>query len=210
MYVDLLLLAIFFGTVASLAMAGIWTNFLTLVNVVTSALLAVNYFEPLAIYLQGLDGSYTYLLDFLSLWGIFGASMAILRAITDAISKVKVKFIKQVDLGVGIALACWVGWVLVCFTATTLHTAPLSRNYLGFQKMPETRLLFGLAPDHRWLGFVQKESQGALYRNVSVKHPDGAITKGNPFDPQGEYVFKYAERRARFEKEAGATVTATP
>ena len=210
MYINLLLLAIFVGCAASLATAGLWSNFITLVNVITAALLAVNYWEPLADWLQAKDSSYTYLFDFVALWGIFGVGMGLLRPVTDALSKVKVKFIKPVDLGVGIFLACWVGWVLVCFATMTLHTAPLSRTFLGFQKTPETRMFFGLAPDHTWLGFVQKESQGALARNIQVKHPDGKLTNGNKFDPDGEFILKYGERRARFEKEPGITVGGMP
>jgi Colicin V production protein len=210
MYSNLLLLAIFGGCVASQAKAGIWSNFITLVNVITAALLAVNYWEPLANWLQSNAASLTYLLDFISLWLIFGVSMGVMRAATDSLSQVKVKFKKPIDTGVGIFLACWIGWVVVCFTTMTLHTAPLSRTFLGFQETPQSRMLFGLAPDHTWLGFVQKESQGTLARNVRVRHPDGTLTAGNKFDPKGEFILKYGERRGRFERELGTTIGDTP
>lgn len=200
MNVNLLLLGGFVGITAALAQAGIWSNLLTLVNVITAGLLAVNYYEPLANWLQTQAPSYTYLLDFLALWAVFALAMGVLRAATDAVSTVKVKFQKSVDLGVGIFLAAWIAWLVVGFAALTLHTAPLSRNFLGFQPTPESRMFYGLAPDHTWLGFVQKESQGALARGVTLKYPDGHEESGNKFDPQGEFILKYGERRASFEK----------
>ncbi len=80
MYINLLLLAIFAGCVACLATGGLWSNFIMLVNVITAALLAVNYFEPLAGWLQGIDSSFMYVFDFVALWGIFGVSVGLLRA----------------------------------------------------------------------------------------------------------------------------------
>ena len=71
-------------------------------------------------------------------------------------------------------------------------------------------MLFGFAPDHTWLGFVQKESQGALADGRRFKGPDGTMTDGNKFDPEGKFILKYSERRGRFEKEPGLTVESTP
>jgi len=201
MYINLLLILIFAACMASLAQAGIWSNLITLINVITAALLAVNYWEPAADWLESKDNSYTYLLDFVVLWGIFGFSAAFLRAATDSLSKVKVRFKKPIDTGVGIFLACWIGWVLICFTTMTLHTAPLALNFMGFQPEPSSRMFIGPAPDHVWLGFVQKESTGALSRKAVVKQADGKVTTGSrKFDPDGEFILKYGDRRAKLEE----------
>ncbi len=160
--INLLLLVVFGAVVATGVKAGVWSNVIRLFNTITAGLLAVNYFEPLADLLDGFDSSYQYLTDFLSLWAIFAVSAGLLRAITDAISRVKVKFIKQVDLGLGIFFACWTGWIMVGFTAMTLHTAPLARDFLGFQPTPKSAMFLGfLEPDRMWLGFARKESLGA-------------------------------------------------
>lgn len=207
MNVDILLLVLFLVVAGSLAMAGLWSNLLTLVNVIFAGLLAVSCYEPLAKWLDGQMASLTYIWDFVALWLIFAAAMGLSRAVTDAVSPVKVKFKRPVDQAGGILLACWVAWVVVCFTTLTLHTAPLSRNFLGFQPEPSSRMFFGLAPDHRWLGFVQKESTGALARTATLKFPDGHQETGpNKFDPQGEFVLKYSERRSKFEKLPGFRV----
>ena len=197
MYLTLLLLAIFLCCIGFTIQNGLWGNAILLINVVTGALIAVNFFEPLADYLQSLEKTYTYLFDFLAMWLVFAVATGILRAFTDKLSTVKVKFRKPFDQIGGIVLGAWVGWVMVCFTLMSLHTAPLARKFMqeAFQPEPESRMFFGLAPDRQWLGFSQKMSQGAFSR-------------GETFDEFGEYILKYGERRARFENEPQARVQA--
>jgi hypothetical protein len=188
MYLTLLLLVIFFCCIGFTVQNGIWGNGILLIIVVSAGLLAVNYFEPLANYLQSLEPSYTYLFDFLAFWAVFALSAGLLRALTDKLSTVKVKFRKPFDQIGGLILGAWVGWVMVCITLMSLHTAPLARNFMqgAFQEKPDSRMFFGLAPDRTWLGFAQKSSEGAF-------------STGQVFDPLGEYILKYSERRARFE-----------
>ena len=197
MFINLLLLLIFVACFASLMSGGLWSNTLTLVNVVTAAFLATNYFEPLAEYFEKQDPSFTYLWDFLAIWLIFGVSMIALRALTDAMSTVKVRFFVPVEKAGGILMACWVAWIVVCFTTMTLHTAPLARSFLGgsFQPDPDSKMLFGLGPDRVWLGWVHRESKGSLSRLGDVV----------PFDARGDFIIRYGERRAEFEKQLTLT-----
>ena len=109
---------------------GMWSNAIRLINVVTAALLATNFFEP-AGPLAGRHGRrrYTYLWDFLALWGLFALFMLILRTVTDQVSRVKVRFLNVADQIGSTVFALWIGWVLVCFTMMTLHTAPLGPQF---------------------------------------------------------------------------------
>ena len=195
MYLNLILAAVFFACIATMSQTGLWTNAIVLFNVMTSALIATTLFEPVAAWLQTKEASYTYFWDFLSLWGVFAISMFALGSITNMISRVKVKFRKPVDQAGGIFFAAWVGWVMVCFTTFSMHTAPLVRSFFGgtFQPSPTDKMFFGQGPDRQWLGFVHKESQGAL-------------SGSSVFDPNAEFILKYGERRARFEKEQTARV----
>jgi len=193
----LLLLVILFACVARLFAEGMWSNAIRLINVVTAALLAVNFFEPVARWLDGMEPSYTYIWDFLALWGLFAVFMSVLRAATDQVSKVKVKFLGLADRIGSVVLALWIGWVMVCFTMMTLHTAPLGRNFLfdGFQA--EQRMFFGLAPDRQWLGFVQKQSMGAFAQSAT---PEEWQREKFVFDPQADFMPKYTARRAAVQK----------
>ena len=196
----LLLFVIFFACVASLYREGMWSNAVRLIDVVTAALLATNFWEPVARALEGGQPTFTYMLDFIVLWGLFGVFMVILRAATDFLSRVKVRFIKLAERIGSASFAVLIGWVMLSFATMTLHTAPLGRNFLfdGFQ--PESRMLAGLAPDRRWLGFMQKMSYGAFSRSVPAGEPEKYV-----FDPRAEFMPKYATRRADLEAQLDST-----
>ncbi|HTM56305.1 MAG TPA: hypothetical protein VL175_19905 [Pirellulales bacterium] len=200
MFTSILLIVIFFACFTSFMNSGMWSNTIALVNVLTAGLLATNYFEPLADYFEGLDSSFTYVWDFVALWVLFGGAMLLLRMATDFMSPLRVKFYVPVEKVGGPFMAIWVSWIIVCFTTMTLHTAPLARNFLGgsFQSDPDARMLFGLGPDRVWLGWVHRESRGALSRLGQLA----------PFDPRGEFIYRYADRRAEFEKLNGLSPAA--
>lgn len=197
MYLTLVLSVVFFICMAFLYNGGLWSNAITLINVMTSGLMATSLFEPLTVWLQAKEPSYTYVWDFLAFWAVFAGTMGILRAITDNLSKVKVRFKKPVDVAGGLIFAVWIGWVMVSFTLTTLHTAPLARNSFGgaFTPTPMSNMFLGFAPDRQWLAFVHKMSRGTFARSQQ-----------NPFDPTGEFILKYGARREQFESKI-ATVT---
>ena len=193
MYVLIVLVLIFVAVFASVFTQGLWSNTLTLVNVLTAALVATNYFEPLADFFDRQESSYSYVYDFLALWLIFGVTALVLRVFTDYMSKVKVRFFMPLEKAGGIFMALWVSWIVVCFATMTLHTAPLARNFLGggFQPEPNSKMLFGLAPDRVWLGWMHRESKGTLSR----------FDRMAAFDHNGSFILRYGDRRANFEKQ---------
>lgn len=203
MTLTLVLFVIFFACVACLYTEGMWGNAIRLINVVTSALLATSLWEPAARWLDGWNDSFTYLWDFLTLWGLFVIFMIVFRLATDFLSKVKVRFLTLADRIGGAILSVWIGWVMVCFTLMTMHTAPLARNFMweGFQ--PEQQMFFGLAPDRKWLGFTQKMSLGSFCRSGTQK----GTSERTVFDPKAEFMPKYATRRAELESHNRTTGT---
>lgn len=205
----LLLLVVFVFCFAFVFNEGTWSNTIRLINVVAAALVATNYFEPAAAMLEDSLPSFTYYADFLALWGLFALSMAVMRGMTDFISKVKVRFRKIVDQVGSPLLAACIGWVMICFTAMTLHTAPLARDFLGGSFKAEQKMFLGFAPDRKWLGFVQLLSRGALSQPPSSedvqKVPAWGTDKTRTFDPYGEFMPKYATRRANLEEHVKST-----
>jgi uncharacterized membrane protein required for colicin V production len=193
----ILMFVIVLATVGVLYTDGIWSNAIRLINVVTAALLATNFFEPVARWLDDWNASYTYLWDFLAIWALFVFFMVIFMQITAAVSNVAVRFIKVVDQVGGVVLSLWIGWIMVCFTMTTLHAAPLSKNFLfgGFQ--PQERMILGFAPDRQWLGFMQKESAGAFARSAT---PEEERQEKFVFDPHADFLPNYNARREAIEK----------
>ncbi len=199
----LFLIAIFFVCFGFLFGEGMWSNAIRLLNVLTAALLAMNFFEWAARVLEGWGDSFTYMWDFLALWGLFALFLAVLRGATDYISQVKVRFRKITDRIGSPVFAALIGWVMVCFTATSLHTAPLARNPFGGSFQPEQRMFLKLAPDRKWLAFVQSLSRGSFSHAATAEEmrqdPDWAEDKTRTFDPRSEFMPKYATRRASLE-----------
>ena len=198
MYINIALLVVFLAVLASLVREGLWSNAIKLFNVMTAAMLATNYFEPLADWLTAKQPTYTYVWDIIAVWAIFCVSMGVMQTITDRISRVQVRFRKPVETAGGIFFACWVGWIMICFTTFTLHLAPLSRSFLGdsFQTAPDTEMFFGLAPDRKWLSFMHSMSDNG---SLAKSHAPGDTT--SVFDPDADFIFKYAASRDRFEQQ---------
>lgn len=202
MLLSFLLLIVFLACVGFGYRNGMWSNAIRLVNVITAALVATNFFEPTADWLQGFFGSYQYFVDIVCLWGLFVITLGGLSLATDAASRVRVRFATIVDRAGTVLISAWVGWVMVGFTLFTLHTAPLPREFLGGSFRAEQPMFFGMAPDRQWLAFVHKLSRGPLCRSATT---DQWRREATVFDPSGEFMIKYASRRAALEQHAEKT-----
>ena len=83
MMLTIFVLAIIMTCIAMMLAEGLWSNSLSLVNAVFAAMIATNYFEPLADFMDGQAPSYTYFSDFLSLWLLFAFGFTLIREFTD-------------------------------------------------------------------------------------------------------------------------------
>jgi hypothetical protein len=182
---------------------GLWGAAILFCNVLMAAVLATNFFEPVANWLESMLSGYTYWCDFVAVWLCFALFVVILRLVSDYFaSRHRVRFKKPLDVGGGLFFAGWIGWLMVQFTFFTLHLAPLERNPMGFQEKPETRNFFGLGPDRNWIAFVHNLSKnGSLNRTPPQSDPNAYV-----FDPQGDFILKYGSRRKAFEAEPGLGV----
>jgi hypothetical protein len=192
----LVLLLIFLIVVGLLWLQGLWSNAITLINTTLAAMVALNYFEPVANLLDKQFPSYTYLWDFLALWGLFALTFGVLRLATDMLSRRRVTFEFWTEMVGRSVLAIWVAWIFIGFTCATLHTAPLDANFMGFQQKYDSGNFLGMSPGKQWLGFMQSRSQGALSR-------------GTPrvFDQKSDFILKYHQRRVDFAKEGDYRVS---
>lgn len=176
---------------------GMWNNCLTLINVLISAMLAMNLFEPAADALDDALPSFTFVWDYLAIWLLFGLFYISLRGATDAASKVRVKFIMPIEQTGRVLSVVAIGWIMVCLTLTSLHTAPLARTAVrgGFQAKPMSNNFLGMAPDRMFLGFLHSRSKTVLSNNPPT-----------PFDEKGEFIFKYGGRRQLFSEQEAVRV----
>ena len=193
MILNLVLLTVFIAVTLMLTREGLWTGLVTLLNVLLAASVATAWYEVLANFLERHLPSYTYLLDSLSIWAIFSVVLLVLREVTDRTSRTKVKFLRQVEFFGAPAIAMIVGWLMVAFTAASLHTAAVPRDIV--QPTPEKNLFFGLAPDRKWLQWV---------RNASRRGPFGS--PDHPVDSDARFILRYADRRLKLEGEEALRV----
>jgi len=171
---------------------GLWSNAIALVNVVLAGLLAMNFYEWLAKFMTNYsDGLHPYVafFDFLALWICFILCMVIFRAITDVVSRVRVRFLKIVDQVGGIVLSLCIGWVMIGFTLVSLHAAPLAQYPLFGAFQPQNSMFLGMfAPDREWLGFTRYQSKYGYCR---------AGDKDDSFPP--DFIEKQLLRRYHVE-----------
>jgi hypothetical protein len=185
-----LMLLILATCVGTLYTEGMWSNAIRFINVATAAILAMNFFEPAALWLEDYASSFTFVWDFAALWGLFILFLVLSVELTNRISRVKVRFLKIVDQIGGSAFAFLIGWTMICFVMASLHVAPMSRAFLFGGFKAETKMFGGLSPDRQWLGFVKKLSRGAFSQSPVAE-----------FDPNNDFMKKYASRRSRLQEQ---------
>lgn len=200
----LFLFLLFVIVAAALWFQGLWSNAVTLINLLVAMLIATNLWEPICTLIESFGaGSFTYLLDFVVLWFLFVFFFVFLRLITDLLSRTRVKFEMPVEMAGRSILAIWCAWLIVCFTAFSLQMAPLnSVEPLGAWGTPNQASFLFVSPDRLWLRFMQSRSRGALARGnfSNSTHSDDLPAAANveAFDSKSEFPVNYRERRAKY------------
>ena len=205
----LLCVIVLAACVGFLSRDGLWSNAIQLVNVVFAGLLAMNFYEPLANFMTtygdkpGAPGalhSYVSFFDFLALWICFVLFAVIFRAATDAVSRVRMRFLKIVDFYGGIVLSLCIGWVMVGITLVSLHAGPLAQYPLLGSFQPQNSMFLGmLAPDREWLGFTKYQSWGPFCRSVGEEQSEQCVFPPNSIDNR-DFIEKHLTRRMHVEK----------
>lgn len=215
--IDIVLILIVGIVTWCVASEGVWGAAFILISVLLSGLFAMNCFEPLAGFLEGLGGGprWGYFCDIIALLGLFAGGVFALRAATEYLMPTYVQVHPLIhDVGRwGLGLAA--GYLTMAVLATSLHTAPMPQSFAGFNPGPNNRMLFGLAPDRQWLAFTQYVSEhsmakgrvprifdGAQFRLVQPSGADALTPTAVPV--WSSFPIRYADRRAHFASGAAA------
>ena len=198
MYVAVYLIVLFAG-LAMTVREGVWSNALTLINVIISGLVAFGFYSPIVAYLDEdvTKGQHTYWLDFAIIWALYAVMMIILRSLTAAASKTRLRFKNPIDTYAGPAIGFAAAWVLAAFTLATLHTSPMPKNQFGGKLVytDADTASFITQPDAAWLMFVERMSPATALGSSST---DGFSAKA--------FVKIYTDRREKFDKSEGLIV----
>jgi len=193
-------LSVLFAALAMMVREGLWSNTLSLINIIVSGLVAFGFYSPLAIWLDEMtDGQNTYWLDFVCLWVLFIVAMIITRLLTGVASRTRMRFKNPIDPVGGPLVGLIAAWVLAAFVTATLHTSPMPKDAFGgklVHSQDDVASAFALTcPDVGWLRFVEK---------VSVPVSLGSDGTDR-FSARG-FVRIYEDHRTKFEQADGLRV----
>lgn len=166
------------------AAEGIWGAAQIFLAVLFSALVAFNFFEPLAIVLgRFIPDQYS---DYVALVGLFTVVVFVLRLAAEQIAQTYIQVIPAVDTAGRWAFGVLTGYVTMAFLLAALHTAPLPREFAGFA--PERNNFLGMAPDRQLLGFMQYVSERPLCWQYRENVAGQSVLVSNAFDGRFESV----------------------
>ena len=213
--IDLILILIFAGVTWAVAGEGPWGAIMVFFSVLLAGLLAMNIFEPVAEMLQRVLPGYEWQhrVDIIALLGVFSISAWGLREVTDRIMPT------SLDVSGLVYEARWLfgaatGYMVMAILLTALHTAPLSRDFIGFR--PERSNLFdALAPDRQWLGFTQYVSEHVMRSGANGPIFDGTTFNRIVEDPSTRQIWssfpiRYAQRRDLYASSTGSAGAPPP
>jgi len=208
--IDVALLLVLALVAWNVAAEGAWGAAAVFLCVVFSGLIAMNFFEPLANYLEGWLGSdWAMRVDFISLLVLFGGSVFLLRLAAERLVPSFIAVEGRLYDVCRFGFALMTGYVTIAFLLAALHTAPMPREFLGFT--PERKNFFGLtAPDREWLGLVQYISEKSMRSSEDHRIFDGASFEVAEHQNQvwPTYIIRYATRRDLYAAANGSTTAA--
>lgn len=185
----LFLILIFILVVAATWWFGMWSNFITLINLILSALIATSFYETVAARLLDSMSTYAVLIEFVAIWITFLVPFFLIRAATDVLTAYRLKFDPITELVGRSLLSVLIALAFVCFAAFTMQMGPLPphlfaadsanlqtagpgdadarahifKNIEEFQKMIDNdRNQEALGPDKMWASTVRVLSKTGL------------------------------------------------
>ena len=213
--IDLIIAFLILGLTYALTSEGLWGSALMFFNVLFGALIAFNFYEPLAKLLDstGIGWGFS---DTLCLMLLFSVSVLVLRMTTETIAPAQVRFPMMVyNIG---RLVFGLGGALITMSIVILafHCAPVYKKIFGVVDY-NSKPPFGLALDHRFLGLFQHET-GDVFTNYSAngqRDPHGQYggpnrLRLNFFDPKGEWLINHQNARPYGTETVPASEEAAP
>jgi hypothetical protein len=195
--INLIIVGLILGLTYALTSEGLWGSALMFFNVLFGALIAFNFYEPLAALLDrtGINWGFS---DTLCMLGLFCVSVLILRMTSETLGPAMVRFpaaiyhIGRLIFGLGGAV------ITVAVIILAFHAAPVHKKIftaIDYTSKPP----FGLGIDHQFLGFFQ-HTTGNIFARYGVGSRDPFREYGHGgavkvFDPRAEWLINHQEAR---------------
>lgn len=195
--INLIIVGLILGLTYALTSEGLWGSALMFFNILFGALIAFNFYEPLAVLLDrtGINWGFS---DTLCMLGLFCVSVLFLRMTTETIAPAMVRFPMPVYhfgrfiFGLGGAV------ITVAVIVLAFHAAPVHKKIfmaVDYKSKPP----FGMGIDHQFLGFFQHVT-GAIFAQYGAGGRDPFREYGHGgavklFDPRAEWLINHQEAR---------------
>jgi hypothetical protein len=217
--INLIIVGLILGLTYALTSEGLWGSALMFFNVLFGALIAFNFYEPLAALLDstGIGWGFS---DTLCLLGLFCVSVLLLRMTTETIAPAQVRFPVPVYHAGRLIFGFGGAVVTMAIVILAFHAAPVNKKIFGVVRY-NSKPPFNLGIDHQFLGFFQNTT-GAVFGRYGMGQRDPFREFGthggerytlNFFDPRAEWLIRHEEARPYGEgsvlatEEAGGTAT---
>jgi hypothetical protein len=194
---DAIIAFLVLGLTYALTSEGLWGAALMFFNVLFGAMIALNFYEPLARLIDstGIGWGFSETLCMLLL---FSASVMLLRMTAETLAPAQVRFptpiyhIGRFVFGLGGA-AITLAIIILAFHCAPVHKKIFSA--IDYNTSPP----FGLGLDHQLLGLFQKETGGPFaHYGAGQRDPFGEYGGGGRlklFDPKGEWLINHQNSR---------------
>ena len=198
--INLIVAGLVLGLTYALSSEGLWGAALMFFNVLFGAMIAFNFYEPLARLVDstGIPWGFS---DTICLMLLFSLTVLILRMTTETIAPAQVRFptpiyhLGRLVFGLGGAV------ITMAIVILAFHCAPVYKKIFGVVDY-NSKPPFGLGLDHQFLGLFQHET-GAVFTNYSAngqRDPFGEYggpqrLRLNFFDPRAEWLINHQNAR---------------
>jgi uncharacterized membrane protein required for colicin V production len=194
---DLIIVGFVLGLTYVLTSEGLWGSALMFFNVLFGAMIAFNFYEPLASLIDstGIGWGFS---DTLCLLGLFCISVVLLKMISETIAPAMVRFPTPVYHAGRLIFGAAGALVTVAFVLLSFHAAPVHKKIftaITYDSKPP----FGLGLDHQFLGFFQYQT-GAVFTMLGSGQRDPHHQYGHGgavkmFDPHARWLIDHQDAR---------------
>jgi hypothetical protein len=187
--IALLILGMWYALISE----GLWGAALMFFNILFSALIAFNFYEPLAGLLAENVAPTAGYADTTCLIGLFVISLVVLRLTTESIAPAMVRFPVPVFHAGRIVFALGGSLITMAVLILAFETSPVDKKIFGvidYKFKPP----FGMALDRQWLAFFQYTT-GYVFADNSTETVDREFGHAKVFDPRGDWLIQHQNAR---------------
>jgi hypothetical protein len=193
--IQLIVAVVILGVTYALASEGLWGAALMFFNVLFGALIAFNFYEPLAKLLAEGVWFLAGFADMICLMSLFILATFLLRLTTETLGPAMVRFPAPLYHLGRWAFALGASLMTMAILLLAFDTAPVDKKIFGVIDY-KTLVPFGLGLERRWLAFFQYTTgQVFVTHSPDSRDPFGQYGNAKVFDPRAEWLLNHQEAR---------------